>query len=481
MASFMSATRRGKALFFAPLFAATLALRLAHSRVLWADEDYHIAAGIQALAGRTLYRDLWYDKPPLAAWLYAAMDGPSGWPLRLFDALFVLALCAVLYRFAREMWGGREGFLAAGLAAFFLNFGLPAAVIPAAPDFLMMLPHAAAGYLAWKRKPLAAGLAAGAAFLLNPKGVFVLAACALFSGGMPLLAAGFAIPCVAVFAVLSAQGALVPYIDEVWRWGMAYVSQEPLGNGVRRVVNWMGFQSLLMIGAAWFWRQEPKRGRLRLAGWTAISFAGAAAGASFWPRYFLQVLPPLAIVSARGLALLLFEGTASRRKLAAAVCACAALVPAVRFGPRYALLALDLATGRRHQWDDVALDADSRAAAALVNRMRRPGDMLFVWGYRPGIFVYTRMPAGSRFWDSQPLTGVPADRHLFDATPILPERAARNRAEVARSKPEFIVDGLGLLNPRLSMEQYPELREWLRNYRVVARTRLSVVYRRGRP
>jgi len=474
----MPATRREKAVFFAPLFAATLALRLAHTRVLWADEDYHIAAGIQALAGRMLYRDLWYDKPPLAAWLYAALGGPSGWPLRLFDALFVLALCAVLYRFARGMWGEREGYLAAGLAAFFLNFGLPAAVIPAAPDFLMMLPHAAAVYLAWRRKPLAAGLASGIAFLLNPKGLFVLAACALFPGGLPLVALGFAIPNAAVFALLCAEGAFGGYTEQVWRWGLAYVRQEPLWNGLRRTANWMGFQSLLVIGAAWFWWKEPKRGGLRLAGWTAISFAGVAVGGSFWPRYFFQLLPPLAIVAARGLSLLLFE-TAPRRKTAVAAVACATLVPVVRFGPRYVTLARDLAAGREHRWADVALDADSRAAALLVNRMRQPGDTLFVWGYRPGIFVYTRMPAASRFWDSQPLTGVPADRHLFDATAMLPEWAARNRAEVARSKPVFIVDGLGALNPRLAMENYPELREWLRNYRVAARTKLSVVYRRA--
>ena len=42
-----------------------------------------------------------------------------------------------------------------------------------------------------------------------------------------------------------------------------------------------------------------------------------------------------------------------------------------------------------------------------------------------------------------------------------------------------MVDGLGLLNPRLAPAVYPEIREWLKQYRVVARTGLSVVYRRG--
>jgi hypothetical protein len=72
---------------------------------------------------------------------------------------------------------------------------------------------------------------------------------------------------------------------------------------------------------------------------------------------------------------------------------------------------------------------------------------------------------------------VPADRHLFDSRPILPELAARNRALLVASHPAFIVDGLSALNPRLSMRNYPELRAWLRDYSLVARTALSAVYR----
>jgi hypothetical protein len=63
----MTAERRRCVLFFAALFAVTLALRLCHVNILWADEDYHLAAGMQTLDGKLLYRDLWYDKPPLAA------------------------------------------------------------------------------------------------------------------------------------------------------------------------------------------------------------------------------------------------------------------------------------------------------------------------------------------------------------------------------------------------------------------------------
>src|SRR5262249_13552939 len=47
------------------LFLAVLASRLCHVNLLWADEDYHLAAAIQTLHGKLPYRDFWYDKPPL--------------------------------------------------------------------------------------------------------------------------------------------------------------------------------------------------------------------------------------------------------------------------------------------------------------------------------------------------------------------------------------------------------------------------------
>jgi hypothetical protein len=173
---------------------------------------------------------------------------------------------------------------------------------------------------------------------------------------------------------------------------------------------------------------------------------------------------------------LLASHALARRKTVAWIAAVALLVPGVRFGPRYVTLAQDLLAGRQHEWADTALDRDSRAAADIVNQHKRSGDTLFVWGYRPGIFVYTRMPVASKFWDSQALTGVPADRHLRDTQAVLPEQAAHNRSEFARSRPTFVVDSLSSANPGLAMDAYPELRGWLAQYRVVTRTPLSVIY-----
>ncbi len=108
--------------------------------------------------------------------------------------------------------------------------------------------------------------------------------------------------------------------------------------------------------------------------------------------------------------------------------------------------------------------------------MASGGRSLLVWGYRPEIYAYTRLAAGTPFLDSHPLTGVIADRHLTDSRASAPELALANRSKLTAYEPEVIVDGLGPLNPALAITNYPDLREWLGRYREIARTQMCVIY-----
>ena len=49
--------------------------------------------------------------------------------------------------------------------------------------------------------------------------------------------------------------------------------------------------------------------------------------------------------------------------------------------------------------------------------------------------------------------------------------------ELIASDPTWIVDGLGPLNPALAIANFPDLREWLGNYREFGRTRFSIIYK----
>jgi hypothetical protein len=474
-----NALKRWRSLF-AAVILGLLCLRFAHVHLLWADEDYHLAAAIQILHGKLPYRDFWYDKPPLSAAYYLLIGGHAGWPLRILDAAYVALACYLAYLLARQWWGEAEGWVAAFLVAFFTTFYLPSAVIPFAADALMLVPHLAAMYCAARKRAFWAGVWAAVAFLANAKAVFVLAACAFWlPTELPVLLAGFAIPtiCAAVGALWS--GAWNGYVEQVWRWGFIYARESPvahpLANGTLRTLNWLGFHAALAFAAVFGWLRIKGRDRLKFGVWLAFSFAAVAVGWRFAPHYFVQLLAPMIVLSSRGVVCAWRE----RRQMTAVVVSLLLLVPFIRFGPRYAALAYDNLVHREPRWIDVGMDLDSQHAARRICALTQPGDTLFVWGYRPDLYVYTRMISPGRFWDSQPLTGVPADRHLSATGAIYAgPAAAANREELARVHPTWIVDGLSLLNPKLAPAVYPELKAWLAGYTLVGRTKLSLIYRR---
>ena len=441
---------------------------MCHIAILWEGDTYPLAAAEQMLHGKTLYREIWFDKPPLLPAFYLLWGARAGWALRLAGALYSLLACWIAWRFARDLWSDREGFWAAGLLGFFLIFDFPSAVMPLASDLLMLAPHVAAVWMAWKRRPFWSGALFAIAFWINPKGLFVAATCALwYPAGVLLMAGGFAAVSALVLIWLAVSGALGPYWVEVWQWGRLYAAStfvaSPIRNGLIRTVDWLGFHAAIVIAAGIFLGRRTSGDKLRWIGWIVFSVIGVATGLRFFPRYYFLLLPVTVMMAARGFTLL------DRKRDFVALLL---LIPLTRFGPGY------LAAVTDKNWRDTAMDRDSQAAAATVRQHAKPGDTLFVWGYRLEIYVYSHLPAAGMFLDSQPLTGVPADRHLTQSQPIEGDAAAQRRAELSRTDPTFIVDGLGPYNPRLAIGRYADLRPWLEKYRVIGRTPETVIYER---
>jgi hypothetical protein len=484
-----SALLRPSLLYWACVFSLLLAAKLCHVHILWAEEGYGSAGAVQILHGKILYRDFWFDKPPLAALLYVLWHGAPGFGLRLAGAIYALACSFAAFRLARHLWSDKEAYGAASLLTFFLLFDHPATVMTLAPDLLLILPALVAVDCAVRGKAFAAGLCCSVGLAVNAKALLLIPVCLVWCWpAWLLLLAGVATGSAPWFLWLGVVNAWPDYYQQVWWFGAQYSRDTFVGHpwreGLLRTLNWTGFHSALVAGALVAGALAKPLGggsglypsqRCYRTGFVIWLLAGTAcfvAGERFFPRYYLFLLPPLVFVAARGFS----TATKQWRMLIVALL----LIPFLRFGPRYALLAVDLVERRPPHWTDVALNRDSQQAAAMINRAKSPGDTLLVWGYRPDLFAYSQLASASRFLDSQLLTGVIADRHLGSTHVSFPDLAARNRATLTRTNPTWIVDGLGPLNPELALTQYPELHGWLTNYERWGQTSACIIYRRKR-
>jgi hypothetical protein len=458
---------------FAALFLLLLAAKLCHIHILWAEEGYSSAAAVQILHGKMLYRDFWFDKPPLAALVYALWGGGPGFWLRFAGAVYAAGCCLAAYWFAMRRWSRREGISAALLMAFYLIFDIPASVMTLGPDLLMLLPAIAALDCAGRKSVFRSGLWCSVALATNAKALLILAVCFVWAsaGWLPLVA-GFVIGTAPWFVWLAAVHALPEYWRQVWWFGAEYSRhtfvRNPMREAILRTLNWAGFHAAIVLAAALFFWREQKWKEYGWVAWLLLACAGVWAGERFFLRYYFILLPPVLLLGAAGFV--------RARRVERVLLSMLLLIPAIRFAPRYFELADSLLAGRRHPWADTALNRDSQRVAEEIDSLSKPGDTLLVWGYRPDVFAYTQLPVAGRFLDSQLYTGVIADRHLFSTQVTFPVFAARNRAELVRTRPAFIVDGLGKLNPALAITQYSDLREWLAGYKPVFQTSASTVY-----
>ena len=422
------------------IVALVVISRFCHLRTLWVEEAYPMAGALQVLDGQLPYRDFWFDKPPLLPLFYALIGAQAGWPLRLLDIAFVLACCYFAYLLARELWHPRAGLYAAGLMAFFLTFDHHSVVLAIAPDLFLLLPHLAAVYLAQRQQAFAAGLVCAVGIAANLKGVFLIPVCLLFA---PTRAVALLAGCAPAALLLLSPG----FREQALAWGQLYSAntflENPLAAGLARTGAWTCFHAALLAAVG-------RRMERKFLLWLLLMAVTVTLGWRFFPRYYFALLPPLVLLAARG-----FAEAKGRWRLALLALL---LAPLVRFGPRYAQVALG------QPWGDLALYEDCRRTVGQMPAARS----VFVWGYRPEINVLAGAPSRDFYIESQPLTGVFADRHLSSVAGSAAPRAPRGPLQS-----EYVVDGLGPLNPALAIPP-----PYLENHKMAGRTATTVIYRR---
>lgn len=259
---------------FACIVVITFLLRIFYADHLYQDDGLWFTAAEEILRGKALYREIYFDKPPVIALVYAGLFklfGASILTIRLFAIACSIAISATLYLFGRWLYGRRTGLTAAAMFAIFSTTYQTGHVQGLNTDFLMALPYAAGAYLLIRSRAdvfhrsatrtrsawlvIGGGALTGVASQINPKAAFNLIFFALFlliarlrqandeqrseqrEGSsrkstsafltFALAIAGFAIGALPFLIYIAATKSLSFYMAYVWDWGARYARYYP--------------------------------------------------------------------------------------------------------------------------------------------------------------------------------------------------------------------------------------------------------------
>src|SRR5215472_4917428 len=326
-------THRSRQFYFAAfgIILLTVAIRLPsllHPQTLDSEAMYSVVANEIVDGGRP-YADAVERKPPLLFWTYAAVfeiAGKFNWKaLHIVALVWTLCAMAGLYVIGCELFDRNTGLI----AAFFYSVFQPWWTwnnLTFDSEMLMNLPIIWAWAIAFRRRasPLRpelfpAGALLGAAFLLKqpaaiaavPLGIYLLLPSYRASRSLTptnsiiqatILTLGFFAVLGLVTIVLWKQGIL----RDAFYWTITdhdvpHVFWE---KGILLTLTFIGACLPLIVGAIMTWQAKDEiwagksAERTALLGLLAASAIGAAAGARFYPHYYVQLIPPLALLAA---------------------------------------------------------------------------------------------------------------------------------------------------------------------------------------
>jgi 4-amino-4-deoxy-L-arabinose transferase-like glycosyltransferase len=446
------------------------------------------------------YIDAVERKPPLLFWTYAAVfkvAGEFNWKaLHIVALVWTLCAMAGLYVIGRELFDRNTGLI----AAFFYSVFQPWWTwknLTFDSEMLMNLPIIWAWAIAFGRgssrlRPelFAAGALLGMAFLLKqpaaiaavPLGIYLLLPSYRASRGLTptnsiiqatLLTLGFFAVLGLVAIVLWKQGIL----HDTFYWTIADhdVPHVFWQKGIVRTLAFLAACLPLVIGSIMACRDEDEiwagkmPERTALLGLLAASAIGAAEGARFYPHYYVQLIPPLALLAAS------YYGRLWSRTIQP---------PQWLLRPRvtYAWLALTVITFSIIHWTGLAPRRLPSELGRYLFTHSNPEDRIFVWGQKARIYLEAHRRPASRYIETFPLTG-----HVFGGripgldtrSRILPGAWNTLQQDFARHPPTYIVDVEA--DPKTAEEpvkDFPILAKLLaERYQPVAHTAEGVIYR----
>jgi 4-amino-4-deoxy-L-arabinose transferase-like glycosyltransferase len=460
---------------------------------------YSVVANEVVDGGRP-YIDAVERKPPLLFWTYASifkMAGKFNWSALHFVALlWTLGSMAGLYLIGRELFDRNTGLLAALFYSVFQPWGTWKN-LSADGEMLMNLPIILAWAIAFRRtssrfRPelLVAGALLAAAFLLKqpaaiaavPLGVYLLLPSYLASRNLTrvnslvqaaTLTAGF----LAVLGVVTIVLWKERIFHDALYWTLAAedVPHVFWQKGILTTLAFLVACLPLVIGSIMACRSDsdlwveriPER--IALLGLLAASAIGAAAGARFYPHYYVQLIPPLTLLAAP------YYAELWSKKIKP---------PYWLFRPKvtFAWLVLTVIAFSVIHWTGLVPQRAPSETGQYLFTHSNPEDRIFVWGQNPKIYLQAQRRPACRYITSFPLTG-----HIFGGrvpgldtrSRILPGAWNNLEEDFARHPPAYIVDDeADSKTAQHPVKDFPILANLLKQqYAVVARTAEGVIYR----
>jgi len=480
----------------------TVAIRLPsllHPRPIDSEAMYSVVANEIVDGGRP-YIDAVERKPPLLFWTYAAIfkvAGKFNWKaLHMVALMWTLCAMTGLYVTGRELFDRNTGLIAALFYGVFQHW-LTWKNLSLDGEMLMNLPIIWAWAIALRRSSsrlrpelFPAGALLGAAFLLKqpaaiaavPLGVYLLLPSYRASRSLTrmnsiiqatILTVGFFAVVGLVTIVLWKQGILRDAF--YWTIGDHDIPHVFWQKGIVITLAFIGACLPLVIGAIMACRDKDEIWAGRTAERTALfgllgaSAIGAAAGARFYPHYYVQLIPPLALLAAPYYARLWSRTIQSPYRL---------LRPAVT----YAWLSLTVIAFSIVHWVGLASRRVPYEAGRYLSTHSSPDDRIFVWGQSSEIYLDAHRRPACRYITTFPLTGYVFGGPIpgFDTrSRILPGAWTNLEQDFARHPPIYIVDLQA--NPKTAqypVKDFPILAKLLaEGYQPVAHTAEGVIYR----
>ncbi|MGZ8735045.1 MAG: ArnT family glycosyltransferase [Acidimicrobiia bacterium] len=422
-------------LVFGALLLLTVGLRLpAFTVAVFNSDETFLATQAEVINdGGRLYHDAVDRKPPLVPYLYAAVlavTGSNNLAGVRVVAMFSVALTAVLLvAEGRRRDGARRGWIA-GLLFVFASVCFAPQDGQAANFEVFMLPFATAAILLARREKFAAsGVAVAAATLAKQTGaatllpVLYLAWRVRRRRGVAEAGAGFALP-LAVVALLVGPAQLLFWavLGNGSYLGIGSASAYVLGLFAVMSVAFVLCNLPVVAPVFWAWRSRVERDETDLWLWLLSGVLSVAVGFRFFGHYYLQLLPPLCLISAGVLA------RASERLRVATVGAAALL--AVGFS----------IVG--HVAQPFGVEPRYQRVSRFIESNASERDRILVWGALPEVYWASNRRPATRFASNSFVTGHWGGRPEGDLTADLATPGALEQflADFGEHPPRYVID-----------------------------------------